>query len=46
MAKTEGRVNERTGRVEADRVRKVKEIDFPVTIVDTRAKRIARSLWG
>lgn len=46
MAKTVGQVNEGTGRVQKRKVRRVREVDFPVTRVDTRAKRIARSLWG
>jgi hypothetical protein len=46
MAKRVGQVNESTGRVEARKVRRIKEVDLPVTVVDTRAKRIARSLWG
>lgn len=46
MAKTHGQVNEYTGRVETRTVRRVREVDWPVTRVDTRAKRIARGLWG
>jgi hypothetical protein len=46
MAKKVGQLNEDTGRVETRRVRRVKEVDWPVTRVDTRRKRIARSLWG
>lgn len=46
MAKKVGQVNENTGRVETRKVRRVKEVAFPVTMNDTRAKRIARSLWG
>jgi hypothetical protein len=46
MAKTHGQVNEDTGRVETRRVRRVREVDFPVTRVDTKAKKIARALWG
>lgn len=40
-----GQVNA-NGRVETKKVRRVKEVDWPVTVVDTRAKRIARNLWG
>jgi hypothetical protein len=53
MAKTHGQVTDEwdgkgrfAGKVESRKVRKVKEVDFPVTVVNTRAKRIARSLWG
>jgi hypothetical protein len=46
MAKKVGQVNENTGRVETGRVRRIKEVDWPVTRNDTRAKRIARKLWG
>lgn len=46
MAKTHGQVNESTGKIESRKVRGAKRVDFPVTIVDTRAKRIARNLWG
>jgi len=46
MAKRVGQVNEDTGRVEVRRVRRVKEVDFPVTIVDTRGKRFLRALKG
>jgi hypothetical protein len=46
MAKKVGQVNENTGRVETRKVGRVKVVDWPVTRNDTRAKRIARSLWG
>lgn len=46
MAKTEGRVNESTGKVETGKVRKVKEVDFPVTVVDTAWKRFKRNAVG
>jgi hypothetical protein len=46
MATTHGQVNENTGRVETRRVRRVKEVDWPVTRVDTGAKRIKRALVG
>jgi hypothetical protein len=45
MAKNVGQVNA-NGRVETKKMRRVKEVDWPVTVVDTRAKRIARNLWG
>lgn len=43
---TQGQLNENTGRVESRPVRKAKEVDFPVTIVNTRAKRFWRNLAG
>lgn len=46
MAKTHGQINEATGSVERKKVARAKQVDFPVTVVDTRAKRIARNLWG
>jgi hypothetical protein len=53
MAKTHGQVTDEwdrhgrfVGKVESRKVRRTREVDFPVTIVDSRAKRIARSLWG
>jgi hypothetical protein len=46
MATAHGQVNKYTGRVETRKVRRVREVDWPVTVVDTRAKRVARSLWG
>ncbi|MBW8792146.1 MAG: hypothetical protein JF597_00645 [Streptomyces sp.] len=46
MAKKIGQVNENTGRVETRKMRRTKEVDFPVTVVKTRAQRIARNLWG
>jgi hypothetical protein len=46
MAKKVGQVNEKTGKVETGKVRKVKEVEFPVTYVTTRRQRIARNLWG
>lgn len=46
MAKKVGQVNENTGRVETRKVRKAKEVEFPVTYVTTRRQRIARNLWG
>ena len=46
MARTHGQVNEDTGRVEERRVRRVREVDWPVTVVKTRRQRIARKLWG
>lgn len=46
MAKTHGQVNEATGRVETRRVRRVKEVDFPVTVVDTAWKRFKRKAVG
>lgn len=45
MAREVGQVNDR-GWVETRKVKRVKEVAFPVTRVDTRGKRIARSLWG
>lgn len=46
MAKKVGQVNEDTGRVEIRNVHRVRQRDWPVTIVDTRGKRLARKLWG
>jgi hypothetical protein len=46
MAKKVGQVNESTGRVETRRVKKAREADFDITIIDSRRKRIARNLWG
>lgn len=46
MAKKIGQVNENTGRVETRKVRRVREVNLPVTIVDTRLKRIIRNLVG
>lgn len=46
MAKKVGQVNENTGRVEVRKVRRAKTGEIPWTVYDTRAKRIARSLWG
>jgi hypothetical protein len=46
MAKTHGQVNEDTGRVESRKVRRVREVDFPVTVVDTRWKRFKRAAVG
>jgi hypothetical protein len=45
MAKTHGQVNE-TGKVETRRVARVREVDFPVTIVDTPWKRLVRKAVG
>lgn len=46
MAKTQGQLNESTGRVETRRVEQAKEVDWPVTIADTRWKRIKRAAVG
>jgi hypothetical protein len=46
MAQRQGQVNENTGRVESKKVAKAKRGDFDITIIDTKAKRIARNLWG
>lgn len=46
MAKKVGEIDEETGRFASKKMRRVREVDWPVTIVDTRAKRIKRSLWG
>jgi hypothetical protein len=46
MAKTHGQVNEDTGRVESRKVRRVREVDFPVTRVDTAWKRFKRAAVG
>ena len=46
MAKSVGQVNVSTGKVETRKVKKVKEVNLPITIVDTPAKRVARALWG
>jgi hypothetical protein len=46
MARKQGQVNEDTGRVETRKVRKAKEVDWPVTVVDTRWKRIKRAAVG
>lgn len=45
MAKTHGQVNE-NGRVETRRVSRAREVNFPVTVVDTRWKRIKRAAVG
>jgi hypothetical protein len=34
------------GKVVTYKPKRVKQVNFPVTIVDTRAKKIARALWG
>lgn len=44
MAKKVGQLNESTGRVESRKVRRVREVEFPVTTVTTRAQRIKRAL--
>jgi hypothetical protein len=44
MAKKVGQVNESTGRVETRRIGRTREVDFPVTIVDTRWKRFKRKV--
>lgn len=46
MAKTVTEIHPQTGKVVTYKAKKIKEVDFPVTIVDTKAKRIARALWG
>ena len=46
MARIHGQVNEDTGKVEKRRVSRHKTVDFPVTIVNTRAKRAWRALVG
>jgi hypothetical protein len=46
MAKKVGQVNENTGRVEMGRVRRIREVDWPVTVVDTRWKRFKRKAVG
>lgn len=46
MAKKTGQVNENTGRVETRKTRRIREVDFPVTIVDTRVKRWIRNAVG
>jgi hypothetical protein len=45
MAKKIGQVNESTRKVETGKPRKVKEVPWPVTRVDTRWKKIRRALW-
>lgn len=46
MAKEHGQVNENTGKVESKRVKKIKEVPFPVTVYDTPAKRFWRKVKG
>lgn len=46
MAKTQGQVNEATGRVEMRKLRRHREVDFPVTVVDSRWKRFKRAAVG
>jgi hypothetical protein len=46
MAKKVGQVNEKTGKVETGKVRRAKQVEWPVTHVTTRRQRIARNLWG
>jgi hypothetical protein len=46
MAKKVGQVNEKTGKVETGKVRRVKQVEWPVTYVKTRRQRIARKMWG
>jgi hypothetical protein len=46
MAKTHGQLNENTRRVETRKVRRAKEVELPVTVVDTRWKRIKRAAVG
>lgn len=45
MARTQGQVNSK-GKVETRRVSRTREVDFPVTVVDTRWKRIVRKAVG
>jgi hypothetical protein len=37
MATAHGQVNEKTGKVETGKVRRVKQVEWPVTYVKTRA---------
>ncbi|WP_199513899.1 hypothetical protein [Nucisporomicrobium flavum] len=46
MTKKVGQVNEDTGRVEQRTVRRIRQVDWPVTVVTSRRQRIARNLWG
>jgi hypothetical protein len=46
MAKKIGQLNANTGRVETRKVRRVREVNFPVTLVLTRGQRIKRALIG
>lgn len=46
MAKKIVELDGDTGRTEIKLVRQVREVDWRVTVVDNRRKRIARSLWG
>lgn len=53
MAKTQGQVSDEwdrrgrfVGKVETGKAPKVKEVDFPVTIVDTAWKRFKRKAVG
>ena len=46
MAKKVGQVNENTGKVEVSKPRKAKEVDFPVTVLDTAWKRFKRNAVG
>jgi hypothetical protein len=46
MARTHGQVNEETGKVEKRKVGRHRAVEFPATVVDTRAKRIKRALIG
>jgi len=45
MAKTVGGLDE-AGRIRTGEVRRVRQVSLPVTIINTRWKRIARNLWG
>lgn len=46
MTRTHGQLNEDTGRVEERRVRRVREVDWPVTVVATRWQKFKRKAIG
>jgi hypothetical protein len=53
MAKTQGQVTDDwdshgrfAGKVESRKVRRAREVDFPVTVVDTAWKRFKRAAVG
>lgn len=46
MARTQGQLNENTGRVETRRVARARRTDFTISVVDTRTKRWIRNLVG
>jgi len=46
MAKTVRAIDLETGKEGGGKQRRVKQVDWPVTMNNTRGKRLARKLWG